>query len=106
MSIRATSSSELPLPLTPYLSDFRSRPLLERRAASIHMHMDGDNGPSMDDVANAALHAFACLLSQSNGTQVDSSLQAVFDSLGLQGSWHNVELCCWLVQKVPRRDGS
>ncbi|KAI5123425.1 hypothetical protein M0805_006130 [Coniferiporia weirii] len=94
------SSKDQPLPLTSYLSDFRSRPLLERRAASIHVHIDGVEGPSMGDVANVALKAFACIFNQSSGSQVGHVMQAVFDSLDMHGGWKDVTHCCWFVQKA------
>ena len=85
--------------LNRFLSDFRSRPLLERRAASIHMHIDGEEGPSDGEVAHAALRALACLLSQSNGSQVSLSVQALLDSLGMHDGWGNRQRCCWVCQK-------
>ncbi|KAL5530378.1 EFR3 [Sanghuangporus sanghuang] len=87
-------------PLGTFLADFRSRPLLERRAASIHLRIDGDEGPTSGDVANAALKAFACLLSQSNGGQVSVVMQAALDSLGLHDGWKHINHCCWFTRKA------
>ncbi|OCB87558.1 hypothetical protein A7U60_g5464 [Sanghuangporus baumii] len=87
-------------PLGTFLADFRSRPLLERRAASIHLRIDGDEGPTSGDVASAALKAFACLLSQSNGGQVSVVMQAALDSLGLHDGWKHINHCCWFTRKA------
>lgn len=54
----------------------------------------------MGDVANVALKAFACLLSQSNGTQVGHVLQAVLNGLDVHDGWKDVSHCCWLAQKA------
>ena len=86
--------------LATFLADFRSRPLLERRAASIHLHVDGEEGPSSADVANAALKAFACLLNQSNGAQVSMVMQSVLDSLGLHDGWKHTNHGCWFIRKA------
>lgn len=96
---RAEDNRSHPLLVSTYLADFRSRPTMERRAASIHVHIDGEQGPSMADVAGTALRAFACLLSQANGTQVGYVLQSAFDSLGVHQAWGKTKHCCWLAEK-------
>lgn len=97
---RSEAGTDYLLPLSPFLTDFRSRPLLERRAASIHAHTDGDSGPSMKDITNISVKALACLFNQSNGTQVGLVIRALFDSLGLQKGWSKADHCCWLAQKA------
>ncbi|EJD01400.1 uncharacterized protein FOMMEDRAFT_30102 [Fomitiporia mediterranea MF3/22] len=100
LSHESDNNKKNPLPLSAFLDDFRSRPLLERRAASIHIHVDGDEGPTISDVANVALKAFACLLGQSTGSQVSYVLQAILDGLGMHNGWKYIEHCCWLTQKA------
>jgi hypothetical protein len=62
-------------PLSPYLDEFRTRPVVERRAASIHLHIDGERGPSRTDVSNACLRALSYLFDHSSGGQVASSFR-------------------------------
>ena len=90
----------IPIPTSSYISEFRTRPVLERRAASIHIHVDGEQGPSMAEVAGATLRALSSLLSQSNGSQVGMVLQATLDSLGQYNGWSSTEHCCWIAQKA------
>jgi hypothetical protein len=85
---------------SPYLAEFRTRPAIERRAASIHVHVDGDNGPSTTDVINACLRAFSSLLQHSNGWQLGNIMQAVFESLDELRSWEKVDQCRWLARKT------
>ncbi|KAF8076541.1 hypothetical protein FPV67DRAFT_1558991 [Lyophyllum atratum] len=74
-------------PSSPYLAEFRIRPTMERRAASIHVHVDGDQGPSMADVSNASLRALFSLIGHAN-TSTKSK--------------HGViqHRCSWLAQKM------
>ena len=97
---RAEDNRSHPLLVSPYFTDLRQRPAIERRAASIHVHVDGEQGPSMADVAGTALRALACLLSQANGTQVGHVLQEIFNSLGVHNSWGKSGHCCWLAEKA------
>ncbi|KDQ64639.1 hypothetical protein JAAARDRAFT_28278 [Jaapia argillacea MUCL 33604] len=87
-------------PTSPYLEEFRSRPTIERRAASIHVHVDGDKGPSEEDVANACLRVLSSLLGHSNGAQVGYVMQAAFDSLEEIQGWNKLDHCRWFAQKV------
>ena len=73
---------------------------MERRAASIHVHIDGDSGPSIVDVANASLRALFALLEHSNGAQLGHIMRAVFGSLDQLNGWSKIEHCCWFAQKV------
>ncbi|KAF9008936.1 hypothetical protein BDQ17DRAFT_88445 [Cyathus striatus] len=87
-------------PKSHYLAEFRTRPVLERRAASIHIHVDGDNGPSKADVIDAALRAVFSLLSHTNGVQLSHIMRSCFENLEGFGGWEKVDHCCWLVQKI------
>ncbi|KAF8812578.1 hypothetical protein BYT27DRAFT_7183025 [Phlegmacium glaucopus] len=87
-------------PMSPYLAEFRTRPALERRAASIHVHIDGDNGPSISDVSDAALRALFSLLSHANGAQLGYIMQSSFDSLDQVNGWSSLHHCCWFAQKT------
>ena len=87
-------------PVSPYLAEFRTRPALERRAASIHVHIDGDNGPSIGDVSDAALRAFFSLLSHANGAQLGYIMQSSFDNLDQVNGWASLRHCCWFAQKT------
>lgn len=86
--------------MSDYLAEFRSRPLLERRAASIHIHVDGDTGPSDADVVNTAIKAFTCLSGQTNGNQIGLILISIFESLGTHDYWKDTYRCCWLIQRI------
>src|ERR1700692_3334227 len=81
---------------SPYLAEFRTRPAVERRAASIHVHIDGENGPSTTDVISACLRALSSLLQHSNGWQVGHIMQAAFESLDELKSWGKLDQCRWL----------
>ncbi|KAG7096789.1 hypothetical protein E1B28_004199 [Marasmius oreades] len=87
-------------PISPYLAEFRTRPALERRAASIHLHIDGENGPSMSEVSSAALRALFSLLGNVNGSQLDRIMRSSFDNLDELKAWRYVEHCCWFAQKA------
>ncbi|TFY83940.1 hypothetical protein EWM64_g59 [Hericium alpestre] len=85
---------------SPYLAEFRTRPTVERRAASIHLHKDGDKGPSSVDVTNACLRIFSTLLDHSNGAQVADVVHAALDSLDDWKGWEKSGHCCWLARKM------
>ncbi|KXN86404.1 Protein EFR3 [Leucoagaricus sp. SymC.cos] len=88
------------VPISPSLAEFRQRPTYERRAASIHLHVDGDKGPSNNQVLDAALRALFSLLSHANSPQLGFIMQSTCDILdGLQ-SWSKPDHCCWLAQKI------
>jgi len=87
-------------PASPYLAEFRTRPAIERRAASIHVHVDGDNGPSSSDVSNACLHALFSLLGHTNGAQLGYIMQSSFDNLDTMKGWQKHDHCCWFAQKT------
>ncbi|OSC96810.1 hypothetical protein PYCCODRAFT_1399829 [Trametes coccinea BRFM310] len=87
-------------PNSPILDEFRSRPTLERRAASIHAHIDGDQGPTSGDVANTALRATSSLLGHTRGLQASLVLQAALDTLDERDGWALTEHCRWLAEKA------
>ncbi|KAJ3014098.1 hypothetical protein NUW54_g1393 [Trametes sanguinea] len=87
-------------PNSPILDEFRSRPNLERRAASIHAHIDGDQGPTSGDVANTALRATSSLLGHTRGLQASLVLQAALDTLDERDGWGLTEHCRWLAEKA------
>ncbi|KIK67981.1 hypothetical protein GYMLUDRAFT_36788 [Collybiopsis luxurians FD-317 M1] len=86
-------------PMSPYLAEFRTRPAIERRAASIHIHVDGENGPSMSDVSSAALHAIFSFLAHVNGSQLGHIMRSSFDSLDQLKGWNRLDHCCWFTLK-------
>lgn len=83
-----------------YLAEFRSRPVIERRAASIHAHVDGESGPSSSDVLNTSLRALQHMVQHSNGAQMGLLMQATFESLGDLKVWEKLDQCRWLAQKA------
>ncbi|KAJ4001786.1 hypothetical protein F5050DRAFT_1890936 [Lentinula boryana] len=87
-------------PMSPYLAEFRTRPIIERRAASIHIHVDGENGPSMADVSSAALRAISSLLEHVNGSQLGHIMRSSFDSLDQLKGWNHINHCCWYTLKT------
>lgn len=95
---RAAIIKHQPSASSAYLSEFRPRPLAERRAASIHIHVDGEQGPSFSDVVNAALRAYHSLLERANASQVSTILEAAFDSPDKERWWGNQAFCRWFVQ--------
>ncbi|KAI0030716.1 hypothetical protein K488DRAFT_87530 [Vararia minispora EC-137] len=84
---------------SPYLTEFRARPSNERRAASIHIHKDGERGPSTSDLVDACLRALHSLFAQSNGSHIIHVIQAVLDSLDARQGWNKKQHCCWLATK-------
>ncbi|KAF7301808.1 Cellular morphogenesis-related protein [Mycena indigotica] len=90
-------------PISPYLAEFRTRPAMERRAASIHVHIDGETGPSMSEVSSAALRALFSLLEHANGGQLGHIMRASLDTLdevATTKKWSQVDHCCWFAKQV------
>lgn len=83
-----------------YMAEFRTRPPDQRRAASIHVHVDGESGPSSADILTASLRALSLLLRHANAPQIGLILQAAFDSLNDQQLWCNVDQCRWFARKA------
>lgn len=96
--IRATDIKESPT--SPYLAEFRARPTVERRAASIHVHIDGDVGPSAAEVTNAVLHILFVLLGHVNVSQLGQVMQSTFDTLVHLDAWKEIEYCCWFAKRI------
>lgn len=87
-------------PGSPYLAEFRTRPALERRAASIHIHIDGDSGPSFKEVADVALRCLHSLLSHANGFQLGHIMESLCEGLDVVQGWNNEAHCCWLARQT------
>ena len=83
-------------PSSPYLSEFRNRPAMERRAHSIHLHVTGESGPSSRDVANASMRVLSTLFGHSNRMQAGISLQATLDCFNDLKAWSKIEHCRWV----------
>jgi hypothetical protein len=98
--LRLTSVEDSLSQSTPYLSEFQQRPIKERRAASIHVHIDGEKGPSNNDVVNASLRVAKTLVGHCNAVQAAHVLNSILDTLDEDGGWSDVEFCCWLSQCV------
>lgn len=85
---------------SPYLSEFQPRPIMERRAASIHIHIDGQKGPELHDIVNASLKVLRTFVGQCSPAQLNVILQNIlkcFDDLGV---WGDVRLCRWYADRV------
>jgi protein EFR3 len=87
-------------PLSPYLDEFRTRPAIERHAPSIHLHIDGERGPTKTDVCNACLRALSHLFDHSDGGQIAFVMQVSMTSLDQIKGWENVGHCCWFAGKA------
>ncbi|KAG8906442.1 plasma membrane localization protein [Tulasnella sp. 403] len=99
-AVETYSSNAAP---SPYMAEFQpQRPVAQRRAPSIHVHVDGEKGPSFADVVGASLRAFQTLVAHSNAVQVPTLLEAIFTAFDgiLPCGWGNLDLCRWLVSKV------
>jgi hypothetical protein len=86
--------------MSPYLDEFRARPIIERRAASIHLHVDGERGPTKTDVANACLRALSHLFDHASGGQIMPIMQAAMESLDEIHGWEKVDHCCWFAGRA------
>lgn len=98
---------------TPTFAEFaiKKRPAHMRRAPSISEHVDGEKGPSSEDVASAAVGTFQGLMRHGDATQVQATLAPVLawlDGRDTSGSlptpsrsqWDNVEWCSWLAETM------
>ncbi|KAG6378718.1 hypothetical protein JVT61DRAFT_12991 [Boletus reticuloceps] len=97
-----TSSTSAIKDNTPsvYMEEFRTRPPDQRRAASIHVHIDGQSGPSSADVLLASLRAISLLLQHSNSAQIALILQAAFETMDDLPLWDKVDQSCWFARKA------
>ncbi|KAK7695970.1 hypothetical protein QCA50_000609 [Cerrena zonata] len=87
-------------PLSPHLDNWRDRPTIERRAASIHLHVDGDKGPSSSEIAKTAIHALSILLAHAVAFQASTIVRAIFDCLDDTGGWEKMDHCEWIAIKA------
>ncbi|KAL0577069.1 plasma membrane localization protein [Marasmius crinis-equi] len=87
-------------PVSPHLAEFRTRPVVERRAASIHLHVDGETGPTSSEVSSAALRALFLLLENANANQLGRVMRSSFDSMDDLGAWAHPDHCCWYALKT------
>ncbi|KAG8218633.1 hypothetical protein J3R82DRAFT_4297 [Butyriboletus roseoflavus] len=83
-----------------YMAEFRACPPDQRRAASIHVHVDGESGPSSADVLIASIRAFSLLLRHSIAPQIGLVLQAAFETMDDQQLWNKVDQSRWFVRKA------
>lgn len=89
LKTESTAVAADPSPNSPYLSEFQPRPVMDRRAPSIHIHVDGQKGPELSDVVNASLRALRTLLGRCNGTQVATVFDAILQSIHEAKMWEN-----------------
>ena len=87
-------------PTTSHMSEFRDRPAMERRAASIHLHVTGEDGPTSREVANAAIRALSHLFGHSNGGQAAISIQISIDCFNDTNTWDKIEHCSWFAVRA------
>lgn len=80
--------------MSPCSANLPSKPLNERRAVSVHIHLDG--GSSSVVVVNAALRVMHTLLDRSNARQISEILQAIFEDAENEHWWNNRDFCRWL----------
>jgi len=85
---------------SPYLSEFQPRPVMERRAASIHIHIDGQKGPELRDVVNASLKVLRTFVGQCSPPQLKVILQNILKCFDDIGVWGEVRLCRWYADRV------
>ncbi|KZV77180.1 hypothetical protein PENSPDRAFT_178342 [Peniophora sp. CONT] len=85
---------------SPYLEEFRARPPNERRAASIHVHKDGEHGPSSTDLVDACLGALQSLFAQCTGSHITHVIQAVLSGIDERQAWIKERHCCWLATRA------
>ena len=101
LPLRTSSTSAIKVN-TPsvYMDEFRTRPPDQRRAASIHIHVDGQSGPSSADVLIASLRAFSLLLRHSNAAQIGLISQAAFETMDDQHLWDKADQSRWFARKA------
>ncbi|KZT42894.1 hypothetical protein SISSUDRAFT_1125151 [Sistotremastrum suecicum HHB10207 ss-3] len=87
---------------SPYMPDFRPRPLAERRAESIHAHIDGETGPSNADVVNACLRAYSTLLQRTAAIQIAQTLSSSLDEFDSSNVWSESDFCVWFGDKTTQ----
>jgi protein EFR3 len=97
---RSSVVSADPTPNSPYLSEFQPRPITDRRAASIHAHIDGETGPELADVVNASLRALRMLLGRCNAAQVAIVFDSILQHIDTANMWGNTAAGQWYAEHV------
>lgn len=73
---------------------------MERRAASLHVHVDGETGPATTDVISGCLRTWSSLLQHANGWQLGQIMRALADNLDETKGWERLDQCRWLAGKI------
>ena len=73
---------------------------MDRRAASIHAHVDGETGPELADVVNASLRALRTLLARCNASQVSVVFDSILQHIEQAHLWENTMAGKWYVEHV------
>jgi hypothetical protein len=73
---------------------------MERRAASIHIHIDGQKGPELHDVVNASLKVLRTFVGRCHPSQLRVVLQNILRCLDDLGVWGDARLCRWYANRV------
>ena len=73
---------------------------MDRRAASIHAHIDGEIGPELTDVVNASLRALRALLSRCNGAQVAIVFDTILGNIDKANLWGDTAVGRWYAEHV------
>ncbi|KIY49355.1 hypothetical protein FISHEDRAFT_72688 [Fistulina hepatica ATCC 64428] len=82
-----------------YLDELR-RPIFERRAMSVHVHVDGENGPSISDVVEPCLRGLHSLMEHFNGSQLGYTMRSTLEKMDELNCWPRIEHCSWLASKM------
>lgn len=84
----------------PFFKELSARrPLVDRRAPSIHEHIPGEKGPDSKDVVAAAYRCLYELISECQLTQAGRVLDIVIEYLDSTG-WSDTVRCCWLAERL------
>jgi protein EFR3 len=75
---------------------------MERRAASIHLHVDGQKGPELHDVVNASLKVLQTFVSRCHPPQLGVVLQNTLKCLDDLGIWGDARLCRWYADRITK----
>ncbi|WWD18958.1 hypothetical protein CI109_103415 [Kwoniella shandongensis] len=96
-----TAKIEMDASPSPFFTEFSARrPINDRRAPSLHAHVPGEKGPSSSDVLSASLRSLHLLVGQCQVTQASHIIDRVGVFLDKQGSWQDVERCCWISERL------
>lgn len=72
----------------------------DRRAPSVRAHRQQEKAPTATDVLHLALKSLYDLVASSQTAQVSSIVDGILAYLDKQGSWQDVERCCWLAERL------